>query len=139
MLATFPLAAGVDSADIIFHAVFSVVFLSVAVQGTTISPLATWLDLEKDTTETDRPELITGGDARRSLVEIAVPEGSWVDGRWIVELDLPPGTWVALVTRDDRYLVPQGPMVLAQSDRITVLASPTESARIRESLARKGP
>lgn len=131
VLATFPLAAGVASADTIFHAVFFVVFLSLAVQGTTISTVAGWLRLGKNTTESDRPELITGGQLRRSLVEIEVPVGSWVGGRRIVELDLPPGTWVSLIARDDRHLVPQGPTVLRGGDRLTVLASTAEAERIR--------
>jgi cell volume regulation protein A len=138
VLATFPLAAGVESAGVIFHAVFFVVFLSVAVQGTTISLVANWLGLGKNTVESDRPELITGGDALRSLVDIPVPEGSWVNGKRIVELDLPPGAWVTLVTRHDHHLVPQGPTVLYAGDRLTVLASRAEAERIHASLARDG-
>jgi cell volume regulation protein A len=137
VLATFPLAAGIEGANVIFHAVFFVVFLSVAVQGTTISWLASWLKLDKDTTESDRPELITGGDALRSLVDITVPEGSWTDGRRIVELDLPSGSWLTLITRHDHHLVPQGPTVLRSGDRLTVLASHAEAERIVASLARQ--
>lgn len=135
VLATFPLSAGVARADTIFHAVFFVVFLSVAVQGTTISTVAGWLRLDKDTAESDRPELITGGQSLRSLVEIDVPVGSWVAGRRIVELDLPPGTWVSLIARDDHYLVPQGPTVLQDGDRLTVLASSAEADRIRSAFS----
>ena len=139
VLATFPLAAGVAGADTIFRVVFFVVFLSVAVQGTTISTLAGWLKLDKNTSESDRPELITGGESLRSLVDIGVPAGSWVDGRRIVELDLPSGAWVTLITRDDHYLVPQGPTVLHSGDHLKILASHAEAERIKESLGRAQP
>jgi cell volume regulation protein A len=136
VLATFPLAAGLEGASTIFNVVFFVVFLSVAVQGTTITPLAKWLGLEKDTTESDRPELITGGESRRTLVEISVPQDSWVVGRRVVELDFPQGTWVSLISRDDHYLVPQGRTVLASGDRLTVLASHAEKEQIEDLLGR---
>jgi len=136
VLATFPLAAGVDGANMIFHVVFFVVFLSVAVQGTTISPLAKWLRLGKDTTESERPELITGGETRRYLVDLPIPNDSWVNGRRVIELDLPPGSWVTLIARDDHYLVPQGPTVLHSGDRLTILASHAEYDKIKASFAR---
>jgi cell volume regulation protein A len=135
VLATFPLAAGLEGAGTIFNVVFFVVFLSVAVQGTTITPLAKWLRLGKNTTESDRPELITGGEALRSLVEVSIPHRSWVNGRRVVELDLPSGTWIALIARDDHYLVPQGPTVLAGGDRLTLLATPAEKAQVEELIA----
>ena len=131
VLATFPLAAGVPLSPEIFNIVFFVVFLSVALQGTTISQVARWLRVADTTPEEgDRPELITGGDQRRSITEVTIPADSWVDGRRVVELDFPSGMWLSLIGRGDEYLVPQGPTVLKAGDRLTLLASSNEKQRV---------
>lgn len=43
VLATFPLTAGIEKADMIFNIVFFVVLTSVAIQGTTVALAAKWL------------------------------------------------------------------------------------------------
>ncbi|HJU51200.1 MAG TPA: potassium/proton antiporter [Acidimicrobiia bacterium] len=135
VLATFPLAAGVPLAPEIFNVVFFVVLISVALQGTTISRVAHWLGVVDETAvEGDRPELITGGDERRSITEVIIPADSWVDGRRVVELDFPTGMWLSLIARGDQFLVPQGPTVLSAGDRLTILASPEEKERVIELL-----
>jgi cell volume regulation protein A len=131
VLATFPLAAGVPLAAEIFNIVFFVVFLSVALQGTTIPQMARWLGVvDTGEAEGDRPELVTGGDRSRSITDVTVPDDSWVDGRRVVELDLPTGMWLSLIARGDEYLVPQGPTVLKAGDRLTMLASTEEKERV---------
>ncbi|MGH8957601.1 MAG: potassium/proton antiporter [Acidimicrobiia bacterium] len=135
VLATFPLAAGVPLAPEIFNVVFFVVFLSVALQGTTIARVARWLGVaDTKAAEGDRPELITGGDRSRSITEVTIPDHSWVDGRRVLELDLPTGMWLALVGRGEEYLVPQGPTVLQAGDRLTILASPSEKEQVEKLL-----
>jgi potassium/hydrogen antiporter len=137
ILATFPLAAGVQGADTIFNAVFFVVFLSVALQGTTIPPVARFLGLEAPGPDRtgEREEIMVGGITGRLLGQAVVPPDSWAVGRQVVELDLPPGTWVALLTRGEEVLVPQGPTVLEAGDRLTVLATPAELEQVARHLA----
>lgn len=135
VLATFPLAAGVPLAPEIFNVVFFVVFLSVALQGTTFARVGRWLEVaDTGEDEGDRPERVTGGDANRSITEVQIPSNSWVDGRRVVELDLPTGMWLALIARGDEFLVPQGPTILKAGDRLTILASPGEKRQVEEML-----
>lgn len=135
VLATFPLAAGVPLAPEIFNVVFFIVLLSVALQGTTIARVAHWLRVvDTVAAEGDRPELVTGGDERRSITEVTIPADSWVDGRRVVELDFPTGMWLSLIARGDEFLVPQGPTVLKSGDRLTLLASENEKERVLELL-----
>lgn len=136
ILATFPLASGVERANLIFNAVFFVVILSVALQGTTLPVVAKWLKLdapEPDVTG-EREEIVGGATTGRRLHEIEIHDGSWVVGKRVVELDLPDGVWVVLVNRGEDYLVPQGPTVLEAGDRLTVLADPPELRQIRDIL-----
>ncbi len=145
ILATFPLAAGVDMAGTIFNAVFFVVFLSVGLQGTTIPLVARWLGLETavPVPAGDRDEIVGGKVTGRSLSEVHIPTESWAAGRRVVELDLPPGTWLALVTRGEEVVVPQGPTVLMAGDLVSVLATPDElrevSTILRSPAGRRPP
>lgn len=134
ILGTFPLAAGVERAPLIFDVVFFVVLLSVALQGTTIAPVAKWLGLQAGQEEgdfVDREEIVGGGATGRALHEIRVPGDSWVVGRQVVELDLPHGVWLVLLTRDHEVLVPQGPTRLEVGDTVTVLANRDELRRVQ--------
>ncbi|EDZ91674.1 potassium/proton antiporter, partial [Limnospira maxima CS-328] len=45
VLATFPLTAGIQGANQIFHVIFFMVIVSLLVQGLSLSPLANKLDL----------------------------------------------------------------------------------------------
>lgn len=139
ILATFPLAEGVEGAGVIFDAVFFVVFLSVALQGTTIPMIARLLGVQspEEVAASDREEIVGGAATGRSLHEITVPDDSWAVNRQVVELDLPPGVWLALLTRRDEFLVPQGPTILQAGDQVTVLASPSE-VRLVEAILRSG-
>jgi potassium/hydrogen antiporter len=134
ILATIPLAQGVERAATMFDAVFFVVILSVAFQGTTIPWVARLLGVEGEAAGPagDREEIVAGAATGRWLSELEVQEESWVVGRQVVELDLPSGVWLALVTRGEEVLVPQGPTVLSGGDRVTVLASPSELERVEE-------
>ena len=132
VLATFPLAAGVEQADVIFNAVFFVVLVSVLLQGTTIPFAARRLGVESDEPPgPHREEIISGGGSQRSLSVVTIGAGSWAAGRQVVEVDLPNGSWLTLLTRNDEVMVPQGPTVLEAGDVLTVLASRAELAKIR--------
>jgi cell volume regulation protein A len=132
VLATFPLAEGVERADLIFDAVFFVVLVSVLLQGTTIPIAARRLGVESEEPPApDREVIVGGGATERGLSEISVEPGSWVVGRQVVEIDLPGGAWLTLLTRNDEVIVPQGPTVLAEGDVLTVLASRSEADEIR--------
>lgn len=133
ILGTFPLAAGVERANLIFNVVFFVVLLSVALQGTTIAPVAKWLGLQagQEGDFVDREKIVGGGSTGRALHEISIPNTSWVVRRQVVELDLPPGVWLVLLTRADEVLVPQGPTRFQEGDTITVLANRDELRRVQ--------
>lgn len=137
ILATFPLAAGVQGAGVIFNAVFFVVLISIALQGTTIPVVARFLGVAAthERAPSNREEVVAGSAAGRTLEEILVPDGAWVVGRMVVELDLPPGSWLAMVRRGTDVLVPQGPTVIEAGDVVTVLANPWERRAVETLLA----
>ncbi|HLT97790.1 MAG TPA: potassium/proton antiporter [Acidimicrobiia bacterium] len=136
ILATFPLAAGVERAGLIFNAVFFVVILSVALQGTTIPIVARWLKVDAPGIDPadEREEIVGGESTGRTLHEIEIEDDWWAVGRRIVELDLPPSVWLVLITREGEFLVPQGPTEIEPGDRLTVLANAQERKQVERIL-----
>ncbi len=135
VLATFPMLAGVENADLLFHLVFFVVLISTAIQGTTVPYVAKWLGV--DAPLDDRPSYpleynpVAGLGGR--LTELFVAEGSPAVGRSIMGLRLPQDLLVVLVARGDTFVIPRGATMLESGDRLLVLGenSSLEEARQR--------
>jgi potassium/hydrogen antiporter len=141
ILATFPLAAGINEAETIFDVVFFIVLTSVLLQGTTIPLVARWLSV--DAPLPSRPpyplEAVSSADGATSLHEITIPNGSPVAGRQLVEIGLPAGALVVLISRDGQFVVPQGATVLHSGDNALVLADADNLSRVRGILEGRGP
>lgn len=124
VLATFPLMAGVSQAETIFNLVFFVVIASVLLQGKLLPTFARWLRLDKPLEYRARPPLEfdhTEPGIRADMVEVEVSSDSAAVGKRILELDLPHGLLVALIRRNEEYLVPDGGTVLQANDDVLVL------------------
>ncbi len=123
VLATYPLVAGIDKADLIFNIVFFVVLLSVLLQGTLLPQMAKWLHLES--LEPPKPksplEIVAGELIPSEFRETEIPPDSCAVGKSIIELNLPPGYLIVLIARDGAYLQPKGTTVLAAGDRLYAL------------------
>lgn len=126
ILATFPLLANLEKADMIFNMVFFIVLTSVLLQGTTIPIVAKWLKLDQPFTagalsrfEFNRPE-----GAKVELVELIVPYQTIVTGKTLVSLDLPAEALIVLICRGDKYIVPRGATTLEEGDVIICLVDP---------------
>jgi len=127
VLATFPLVAGIESADLIFNLVFFIVITSVLLQGTSLVPVSRWLKVDEslhpDATlplEIVSDEKITG-----KLREIKIAPDSPACGKAIYELKLPPSYLIILISRAGVYLQANGSTVIQSGD---VLISLSEDA-----------
>ncbi|ADU52238.1 sodium/hydrogen exchanger [Thermaerobacter marianensis DSM 12885] len=123
VLATVPLAAGVERSWFLFHVVFFVVLASVAVQGTTLAPLARWLGLTAPGAAPAEPrlELAPVGRPPVGLIHVQVSEGSPAAGRSLAQVNLPPGATVTMLLRDGQVIPPRGRTVLHPGDSLYVL------------------
>lgn len=124
ILATFPVVAGVEGAEVIFNVVFFVVLTSVLCQGTTIAAAARIFDVDapEDEEGSYALEAVLSGDAGPDLHEVVVDEGSLADGTTIVNLGLPPEVLVVLLQRGADWVVPQGGTVVRAGDHLLVMA-----------------
>lgn len=124
VLATFPLLAGVGTADTIFHLVFFIVLTSVLLQGTLIIPVAKRLGVYAAHA---RPSLsplayvMRDGEISDNLLEIAVTPDAPAVGQQIFDLGLPSGVLVALIGRGRDLIVPGGSTVIEAGDKLLIV------------------
>ena len=140
ILGTIPLAAGVDSGPVIFHAVFFAVLVSVLVQGTLFGPVAKWLGL----TEPDQGqppvslELTALRETGQELLGYRVEPTSPAAGKLIRDLPLPADALIPLVVRGNEVIAPRGSTRLEPTDQVYVLHK-TGSATVVATLFAPSP
>jgi len=136
VLATYPVAAGLEVGQEIFNLVFFVVILSVAIQGSTLGFLAKILRLARRS----RPkplynlELVTMARSDMDLIVVDIPGPQGAPGPMISDLRLPEGAVITLITRGEQVVPPKGKTHLLGWDQVTVLAKATDEASVRETL-----
>jgi len=124
ILATFPLLAGLEQANLIFNVIFFIVLTSVLLQGTSIPLVAKWLKVDAPAAPKRQYPIEYNPMAglKSELKELPIPSGSCLDGKAIVELGLPDDFLVILVARDNDFMVPSGGTVLQDGDTLLVLS-----------------
>lgn len=142
ILATFPLIAGVQDAELIFNVVFFIVITSALLQGWSIPVAARLLHVDAPFHLKRRSPLefasVEGVDT--DLVDLTVPFGSSVAGKSIVELGLPRDSLIVLITRDENFVVPSGGTVLQEGDTVLVLITKNNLPEVRAIFSeQKGP
>lgn len=139
ILATFPLVAGLQQAELFFSVVFFVVVTSVLIQGPTIPLVARWLHVNSPVgTKTRYPiELEPSVDTKTALKEIEITQKDYALGKQILELGLPDNMLITLINREGKFMVPRGNTVIQDHDKLLVLSEKKDVAEIR-SLLKKG-
>ncbi len=133
ILATYPMAAGMQIGEDIFNLAFFAVLLSVAIQGSTLGTVSRWLKLSSPS----RPkplynlELISMAKSDMDLFVLDVPGENNVPGPRIADLHLPAGAVIALITRGADIIAPKGGTRLQGGDQITVLAHVKDESALR--------
>lgn len=124
MLATFPLAANVPNARMIFNLVFFIVLASIVIQGSTLMSLARLLNLACSSDDRVRAPLeleITdeGGDSEMFEFEVSA-EAEFVD-KSVAELGLPAGALILLVRRGGKFFPPRGDSRIEAGDGMLIM------------------
>ncbi len=122
VFATYPLLEGVQKSDTIFHIVFFIVLTSILFQGTTLYPLAKWLNLEAKVLKKKFSAITLSEDVKSALIEMVVPKNSIAVGKKIVELGFPKSALIVLISRKESYLTPRGDTVLEVGDNLMIMA-----------------
>ncbi|NLE36199.1 MAG: potassium/proton antiporter [Bacteroidales bacterium] len=124
VFATFPLMAGLEQAEMIFNIVFFISLTSVLLQGTSIPLVAKWLHVSlparvKNVTAAD---ILLSEPISSELAEFTIAPDSVVAGMKIIDLGFPQNARIALIKRENQYVIPDGMTVIQPEDKLIVLA-----------------
>jgi cell volume regulation protein A len=124
ILAVFPLIAGVPKAEEIFNIVFFIVLTSALVQGTLIPQVSKFLGVYEPLKKKGKYPIefdnMPGMDAE--LHEVFIPFESIVAGKALFDVGVPKEALVTLVSRDDKFIIPNGSTVIEGGDVLLVLS-----------------
>jgi len=124
VLATFPLTAGVDKANIIFNLVFFISIVSILLQGTTLSVVAKWLKLilpldikkistlDKDLTPKSKSIMV------QTIIDPSCPSL----GKSLVELGLGGNIIITSIERNGKFIQPEGKTKIQPGDHLLLMA-----------------
>jgi potassium/hydrogen antiporter len=134
ILATFAMIAKIPNADLIFSIVFFIVLTSVLIQGWTLSPVAKFFKVDAPLPKKKNYpiEFAPVEGTNTELVDLFVPRNADIAGKTIVELGLPKDCLIAMINRDENFLVPSGGTVLEEGDIILILINRNNLAQIKE-------
>lgn len=124
IFAIMVLAAEVPNARLMFNIVFFCTLVSLVVQGTTLSAMATYLGLAKapDDVEALKNFDVEFSDEIKSITtEFQLTQEALKNGSSLIDLRLPENTIVVMVKRDGRYFVPDGRTHLLENDTLLVI------------------
>jgi len=123
ILATFPLLAQIERADLIFNVVFFIVVLSTILQGWTINPIAKLLKLSTDFKKTQESllEINPSSNSEYDILELILPFNSLLIGKQIVDINMSQNSRIVLILRNDKHIMPTGETVLESGDTLMIL------------------
>jgi cell volume regulation protein A len=141
VFATYPMIAGLERSNDIFHLVFFISVSSLLIQGTTISKIAKWLKVSllekvKLLSETDKFILEL---PKSSLKEFVIFSNDFAHNKRIVDLKLPISSFIVMILRDGQYIRPGGSTLLQSGDKLMILADRPEDFKKVEKILKLGP
>lgn len=122
VLATIPLAAEVERADLLFDIVFVLVVIDTVLTGPTLPWAAKVLRVARRSEPRDiELEAAPLERVAADMLQVAISPRSNLHGVEIGELRLPPGASVALIVREGQTIVPERRTVLRHGDDLLVV------------------
>lgn len=129
-LATFPLMFATPEvslqAPLLFDVVFFIVVVSAVLQGSTLASAARWLGLERPR-DPDPPVTLEISSLRNvdgEILDYMIREDSRAAGRLVKDLALPGGVVIAMITRGDKVIAPQGFTRIHVGDHVMLVQRP---------------
>ena len=136
VLATFPLAAGVENADFMFRIIFFMVIISILLQGGMLMPVARWLKVAKTAKRTYAPaplELeVTHNSANQEMQEYHIGENHPFAGKTLAQIGLPNGVLVTMLRRGSSFVPPRGDTMIQAGDGLLIMAEIGLLRRVEE-------
>ena len=137
VLALFPIIADLPEAQLVFHAAFFIVLVSLLVQGTTMTPLARKLRLEVPAGEDPYRRLPLDAPAAgdHELMLFPLRGETWQTPRRLGQLRFPENTAVAGVFRNRVCLQPKADLEVSSGDMVAMFATPSVLPELGKALS----
>lgn len=134
VLATFPMIAGVEHAQMLFNLVFFIVIASVLIQGRTLMPLAQMLKLDRPLKDKVRSplELEVTGSMEERMFEFDVLPESPLANRTLADIQLPPGVLVMLLRRNNKFMLARGNTMIRVHDGVLMMGDDVSLRRVSD-------
>lgn len=124
ILATYPLTAGIEKANVIFNLVFFISVTSVLIQGTSLPLVAKWLNLTVPLNLKKKSvlDLELAWKTKSLYNTVLIEPGYSCIGKSIVDIGLPNSIIIALIERDNKFFISDGSTRLMKGDRLYIMA-----------------
>lgn len=139
VLATFPLAAGIENSQLFFNVIFFIVLISTLIQGSTISSFAEKLGLTGPTrTEPIHSlELVSLGKANAEMIEYDISGDLSIIDKTLSEIDFPKDALINAIIRGNELITPSGDTTIQEGDTLYILVSKKSKGAVRRLLKEK--
>lgn len=123
ILSTYPLSANINHAQDMFNIVFVIVFISVLIQGSTISKAASifGVKLEENNEEEIKAQPAKNQIFYHSIRQFSITEDSKIIGKNLAELELPENFYVVLSVREGKYIKVTGSYLFKPNDLLLIV------------------
>ena len=127
VFAIMVIAASSSSSDTLFHTVFMVALLSVAIQGTLLPFVAEKLKMVDDSCDVR----MTFNDYKEAseitMMQMEIPEGHNWENRLVKDVSMPTGSLAVMIKRHGETLIPGGDTRILAGDTIVLSVPAYES------------
>ncbi|MCL4117736.1 UNVERIFIED_CONTAM: hypothetical protein GTU68_062378 [Idotea baltica] len=124
VFSTYPLLAGIDKANMIFNIVFFISVTSILIQGTTLSIVAKWFNvgMPEKAKKLNATDLLLAENPKAEMKEFLITSNCIAVDKKLVQLGFPRNAIIAMIKRDDSYIIPNGSTRIEVQDTLIVLA-----------------
>lgn len=139
VLATYPMASGLDENGFIFDVIFFAVFVSCILQGATMGPLARLMKLT-ERRKPESPHIVELHSTKCSdldMFEVELVSGSNAADRSLASLGFDSDILISSIIRDGKLIIPKGHTLLKEHDILYVLAETKRIEEISEKINKK--
>ncbi|UJW56361.1 potassium/proton antiporter [Bacillus sp. A116_S68] len=139
VLATFPIVAGLENAQLFFNVVFFIVLTSTLIQGSSITYLAEKLKLTGPVKDNPHHsiELISMGKANAEMIQFKTTKQSAIVGKKLHEISFPQKANISAIVRDETLITPYGETEIKEEDFLYILVSSKYKEPLKKVLEEK--
>ncbi|SCI43554.1 MULTISPECIES: potassium/proton antiporter [unclassified Romboutsia] len=116
VFAIYAITYGVFIKSDIFHVVFSVALLSVAIQGTLLPKIAKKLDLVDENTRVLKTFNDYSGDIDKKIIEVAITEKNTCVNKSISDAEIGDDILIIMIKRKGDTILPKGSTIIQNGD-----------------------